>query len=417
MGLSGDDRGLSTQVGVILLIAILVISLSIFQANVVPYENKQTEFRHYQDVQGDMQNLRNAIVEVGETNRLRSVTISMGTNYDPRTFLVNPSPPGGSLQASDRGEITVNGLNETALCGLDEVTTDSLTYSPNYNQLRNAPDIRYENTVLYRQTDDGNLLIDSDQALIRGETINLLALQSNISTTRSDAATFDFKGERTGVQKVTEPLTLTIPTELSVDAWENRTELLANEKRVQDVSLNQSTPYRAIDISLKTATYTVRCTAISEGQQPDVNIQVQSSAGEINPAGTGDIILEEEIRGQNQNSHKVTLRLNNTAAADIDITEARINFYQDVNVQGGAPTQADISAAGGPVSATLPFRGNFKKLDPRITLTGNSTTTDVVLAFKQSDGSDASIDSKDWFVISLVYTNDETGTYFVPIPG
>lgn len=412
------ERGQVAQVGFVLFFATLVILFSIYQALIIPQENKQIEFRHYERVSEDLQQLRNAIVAVGETNDPQTIRLELGATYPDRLFFVDEPAPAGTLRAETigTGAISINGFNTSALCGIgDETTTKALSYSPNYNHLTTADSLTYENTVLYRQTDDGELLIDGGQAIVREKTINLVPLVTNLSTSRSSATEFTFRGAKSGTTTVTKSLTLTIPTRLSVDAWENRSELLADEPQVSDISRNQSQP-NAIDVKLKPATYDLRCTAVSEGRTPNVNIGLEEDRDEINPAGAGDIRLEEELRGQNQDSNVITLRLNNSYPIDLKAETARINFYYDYSVGGSAPDYAEIAAAGGSTSATLEFRSNFKTLSPKITLAGNGTKTDIELTFYAKSGKDASLDSKDWFVITIRYSNGESGLYFIPIP-
>jgi len=60
----GDDRGQAIQIGAVLLFGILIISFSSYQAFVVPNQNEQVEFNHNQRVQGQLQDVRNAIVSM-----------------------------------------------------------------------------------------------------------------------------------------------------------------------------------------------------------------------------------------------------------------------------------------------------------------------------------------------------------------
>lgn len=415
MDWSPDDRGVSPLIGVILIIGILTLSLSVWQVNFVPAENQQVEFRHYQDVLSDMQDFRNAIVRIGETNQLQAVRFDLGTEYPTRVFGVNAAPPMGSLESdtTGTGEVNVDGINTTALCGFETTRTQTVTYEPNYNYFQNAQSIEYENTVLYRETTDGNILFDSEQAIIREDTINLVPLTANLSLSGQSATTVDFLGEQTGQTKVSKALTITLPSELSHETWED--ELLGDQSAVQAVLENDSRE-SAIDIKLKPRTYKVRCTPTGAGASPNANIKLTGERDDINPAAPGDIRLENERRGSGNNGHKVFLDLNNTAEIDIKIQQARINFYQDVDTSSKAPDNADIYRQGGSVSANLVFRSDFKSLNPKITLTGNNTETTITLEFFDNQGRDADLADKDWFVISLVYSNEATGTYFVPVP-
>lgn len=415
MARPGDDRGVSALIGFLLVVGILVLSLGIWQVNFVPADNKQVEIRHYEDIIGDMQELRNAIVRIGETNQLQAVRFRLATTYPPRVIGVNAPPAQGALETSTAGtgEIVVDGINTTAVCGFDETTSRSITYEPAYNYFENADPIHYENTVVYRETADGTIVFDSGQALIRDNTINLVPMVTEFSLTGQSARTIDFQGEQTGSTDVSKALTITIPTELSADTWEN--ELLDDQDAVTSVTANQ-TRASAVDIALEARSYTFQCTPAGAGTSPEANIQITADRDEINPAAPGDIRLEGERRGTGGNQHTVFLDFNNTAELDVEIQQARINFYQDESDSNKAPVKADISGPSGTVSGTLEFREDFTSLSPQITLAGNNTITTVTLEFFSVSNQEADLSEKDWFIISIVFSNDATGTYFIPVP-
>lgn len=60
-----DDRAVTVQVGTVLLFASLVVAMSLYQATVVPNQNHSVEFRHNQEVKGELLDLRNAVVRTG----------------------------------------------------------------------------------------------------------------------------------------------------------------------------------------------------------------------------------------------------------------------------------------------------------------------------------------------------------------
>lgn len=100
MGFLNDRRGASGVVGAVLLLAILVILVSIYQAQIVPIENKQVEFDHSLDVQNDMLELRNAILESDATGRITYATVTLGTRYANRIIGINPAPASGLLETT-----------------------------------------------------------------------------------------------------------------------------------------------------------------------------------------------------------------------------------------------------------------------------------------------------------------------------
>ncbi|MEA5386399.1 hypothetical protein VB773_10295 [Haloarculaceae archaeon H-GB2-1] len=356
MDLRGDDRGVSVVLGAVLIFGVLVIMFMIYQVSIVPAQNRAVELQNYQDVREDMQNLRNAIISVGETNNLVGVQVRLGTHYPARAIGVNGPPPQGQLftDTAGTGEVSVTGINETKVCGIgDQATSKSITYKPNYNYLTGVQPITYENTVLYRETADGRVLVESEQALIRDKTINLLPLVGNVSKTSGSSVGFDLQGDQTGEKKVSATPKLTIPTALSASTWQD---LLADQSNVDTVTANGTQP-SAVDVQLKTNTYTVKCTAVGAGEAANADVEAGGVNDEINPAAPGDIALVNETVGSGGDSHIVTLNLNNTGNQDIEIVDARINFYQDANSGGKVPDNADLQDSGGTTSASLAFRG------------------------------------------------------------
>ncbi|MFC7028748.1 hypothetical protein ACFQH8_17685 [Halomicroarcula sp. GCM10025710] len=77
MSLVGDERGQAIQIGAVLLFGVLIISFSTYQAFVVPDQNRGIEFSHNQEVQSQMQDLRNAVVSVGGIRGSQAVSVQL----------------------------------------------------------------------------------------------------------------------------------------------------------------------------------------------------------------------------------------------------------------------------------------------------------------------------------------------------
>jgi len=93
---SGDcDRGVSEVVGFILVFGMLVIAFTVYQGIVVPDQNRQVEFQHNQQVQRQLQDLRNAIVTTAATGSGQAVSVTLGATYPRRTIAQNLGVSGG----------------------------------------------------------------------------------------------------------------------------------------------------------------------------------------------------------------------------------------------------------------------------------------------------------------------------------
>lgn len=199
-----DDRGASVQIGAILLFAIIIIAVSLWQAQVVPQQNASVEYAHNQRAQDDMKELRTALVSAPGERTVRSVSIDMAPAYPPRSVFVNPGPPSGTLRTVGTTNASLNVTVENATAVDDETAdvwngspraynTGGIVYEPGYNVYTSAPDTAYENTVLYNVQDDGTAVNVSGQDVVDGRTITLVVLNGSLSRTTSDAYSVDFE--------------------------------------------------------------------------------------------------------------------------------------------------------------------------------------------------------------------------------
>ena len=230
----GDNRAVAPVLGVILLFGIAAIGLSVWQTTVIPDQNADTEFKHYMEVQGDMGDLRQAHLETVASGEPQAPTLKLGVAYTTRIIGVNPPNPTGSIRDENLGNFTLQEANASTsgnpvttadVCGQAQPPTDRLRYDPSYNRLsdRETQPVMYENTVLYRKTADGRYLFESDQLLIRGSTINILPVQTNLNRTRRSTS-IDLSSEGYAVEKDLETgatPTLVVPTKIPASRWEN----------------------------------------------------------------------------------------------------------------------------------------------------------------------------------------------------
>ncbi|SDM49185.1 PKD domain-containing protein [Halogranum gelatinilyticum] len=239
MRLRGDDRAVTVQVGAVLLLGILVISLSIFQTTVVPNENEQVEFQHNQVVQEDMQSFRSAVTRAGGVGLTQSVAVRLGTQYPERALFINPPPPTGTLQTGTNSDVEIQNAR-----ALDDETSDywdgasqgftttSVRYSPSYNVYQNAPTTVYEGSVLYNEFDGGTTIAQSQQSVVDGRTISLVAIDGELSRSQLGAVAVDVRPKSVSQRTVTvegdgDPVTVLVPTSLDASVWQNT--LLADE--------------------------------------------------------------------------------------------------------------------------------------------------------------------------------------------
>ncbi|EMA17049.1 Ig-like domain-containing protein [Haloarcula amylolytica] len=204
MTFTGDERAQSVQVGAVLLFGVLIIAFSSYQAFAVPEQNREVEFNHNQQVQTQLQDLRNAIVSVPGQPSQQAVSVQLGTRYPSRLVATNPGPPSGLLYTdgttNESQNLTVRNaeaINPETADYWDgtaprHYNTGAIAYKPEYNVYGEAPETVYEHSVVYNQFREGNITL-SEQAMVDGRDITLVALNGSMSRSASDSVTVDVR--------------------------------------------------------------------------------------------------------------------------------------------------------------------------------------------------------------------------------
>mgnify|MGYP000206373139 CR=1 FL=1 len=405
MDFRGDERAVTVQIGAVLLFGIIIISMSMYQATVVPNQNEQVEFRHNQEVHDQFESLRGSIIESSSETTARPSTVSLGTRYPSRTLFVNPGPVSGTLQTRDIGSLTVSNVETTEAETSDYVDgglsypTESLEYRPSYNLLQSTPTTVYENTVAYNRFDTGYNGTLSGQSLIHGRTISLVLLNGTYSENGVGSASIDAQAVSPATRTVpvtgdaSGNVTITVPTELSADEWR---ELLEGDGgnyvyRVDDVSGDRVEIEMKAEEDGKDVTYDLRVGAVGVGSDvddPSAYYLTVVDGASPRSIGTGNTeTLTFEVRD----------RYNNP------VSGASVNF-----------SASDDSVSIEPQSPTTDSEGRI-----RVTATGDSAGTAEVIGsfddetFDPSTRQDAAVEvtvssgeATEGGVAGLLYEND-----------
>lgn len=231
MDRGAGDRGVSEVIGFILVFAFLVVAFTVYQGLVVPEQNRQVEFQHNQDVQGDLQDLRNAILTSTSTGTGQSVSIEMGAAYPTRAIAQNLGVSAGSVRTEEVGTVRIDNaraLDPETRDYLDGGTrvfeTKSVRYRPVYSFYSTAPDTVYENTLVFNRFDGENITL-TDQVLVDGRRITLVAVDGSLDATRQGTLSvspdaISASSNRVSVRNTTdERVNVTVPTHLPASAW------------------------------------------------------------------------------------------------------------------------------------------------------------------------------------------------------
>ncbi|PSP26888.1 hypothetical protein BRC65_08825, partial [Halobacteriales archaeon QH_2_65_14] len=254
MRFSADQRAQAIQIGAVLIFGILIVFLSLYQAFVVPNHNEGIEFNHNEEVRDEMTELRSTAVSMQGVTTTRSVSVTLGTRYPSRTIFVNPGPASGTLRTvgttDERVEFTIT--NATAAGEVGDFwngtgrgyNTGAIEYRPSYNLYTNAPRTIYEHSVLYNSFESGDVTqASTGQVLVRDDRITVVTLNGTFLKNRVGSASVEFEPVSTRSRTVevtneTGPITLTVPTGMNEDEWQNvfEPEMVAQGGHVESVT-------------------------------------------------------------------------------------------------------------------------------------------------------------------------------------
>ncbi|WP_276260478.1 hypothetical protein [Haloglomus litoreum] len=236
---SETERAQVAAIAAVLALALVVVSVALTQAVVVPQQNERAEIQHQQAIEEDMLDVRAAVLGSAETASGQTATVRLGTTYPERTILRNPQQPQGSLRIESLGA----GSLSNAVAANPETTdfwsgtvrggyTNSrVLYDPGYNYYEDAPQSAYESSVLYRGGGDG-MTMQSGQRLVDGKQLSLAFVDGERDLSRTGTTTIE--PETLSASEVNvdlrspnaEPVTVRIPTRVPESAW---ADLLASE--------------------------------------------------------------------------------------------------------------------------------------------------------------------------------------------
>jgi len=361
-----DNRAVTVQIGAILLFATLIIAMSIYQVTIVPSQNADVEYQHSQTVQNQMTDIRNGILRAIATGTTQPASVTLGTQYPSRVFLVNPPPATGTLQTSDAGSIQLTNVaarnNETnhffeATEGWN-TSTKTLSYEPNYHEYDNAPTILYESSILsnyYPDTENSPAIPISNQVLVNEETdtITLVALNGSLSTTQSGSVSVEpiplsapYEPVEITPKEGTDPITLTVPTKVSPDLMEDRTSLT-------DVAPGPRS--ETVNITLR-GDYTLRTAKIGVGSgttEPGPRYLTTSENTVVRPNEEFTVSVRDKFNNP-VGDQNVTV----TANGSVEDSKQRVSQAGDVTfTYTGSGEDVNVSIPGGGEEHRVIFRG------------------------------------------------------------
>ena len=223
LSLQSDTRAVSSLIGFILLFGILVTAFVGYQAQVVPQQNAETEFEHFQENQDELIDLRSAILTAGSSDRPQFPTVQLGTNYRTRVLALNGPPPAGLLQTSPSYPINISNSSN----GTDNVVVETrfIEYQPGYYEI-DVGSTWYENSVLYldeTESGRGRVIVEDQSLVTDGDTLRITALQNDFQRSGTNRISLELypttiEGNISDLPE-DQNLTVELPTRLGPDYW------------------------------------------------------------------------------------------------------------------------------------------------------------------------------------------------------
>ncbi|EMA47708.1 hypothetical protein C448_04699 [Halococcus morrhuae DSM 1307] len=215
-----DERGVSPVVGFVLIFALVMIVFTLYQSSVVPAQNEEIEFKHSQEVEGEMDELSAAFVSTGPEDPPKAVSLQLGVQYPNRVLGINPGTPIGKLNSTDPRTIELASDD-----GSENLSTSFINYKPSYNLKTQETQYSIEHGMLVKDYSGSSATrLASPGALFSsdGEDVNLNLISGDVSANEMSTVVTTDNVDTHNITVMSDNITITLPTTLEEDEW-NRT--------------------------------------------------------------------------------------------------------------------------------------------------------------------------------------------------
>ncbi|PHQ47719.1 hypothetical protein DJ68_00315 [Halorubrum sp. C3] len=381
MRFSRDRRGQSVVVGTVILFGFLILALSLYQVQIVPQENAEVEFQHFEEVRNDMVELRAGILQAGTENRTQYETVRLGTSYPPRLFAINPPAPSGVLRTSDSYNITIEGESGDPV----NISTRFIQYQPGYNEIDRSS-TWYDASVLYLDVreEGGGIAVIEDQNLINEDgEVRITALQNEFRRSGTEQTTLDLFPADSVNQSIPEGnLTVTVPTRLSGEEYWNDADI--PDDVYGGVSEADDNGVRNLTLNTTADNLTVDTVGVQEKPEAPTRVGNDGSGGdgsgggdggELNPGGSDSVLLSAAYTDATDDTRAV-FRLRNPGTESRTLEEVRLFAYFGPTTGAAGGGSGEIEQQQATVVGTgdvVELRGNFIDLSPNVTIPPGET--------------------------------------------
>ena len=354
-----DNRAVSSVIGVVILFGFLILALSLYQVEVVPQQNAETEFQHSGEVRNDLVELRAGILQAGSIDQPQYQTVQLGTVYSTRVFSINPPAPAGTIRTSKSYPIII--AYESNGTVIETIPTRFIEYQPGYNELDRSP-TWYDASVLYLDARDegGGIAVIEDQNLVDSDgEVQITALQNEFRRSGTGQVTLELRPAENVIGDIPEAdLNITVPTRLSNGEYWDSADISNNKYSVTDDANDDGIHNLTLETTTSSLTIdTVGVQEVPEEPVQNSNARIGGSTSQNDPPVVEELIYQNDAVAYDGNDFDavaggVNFSVTNRVGEDVTITDVRvtprnsaISDLSDDGLPNGEPVTSEVYVA------------------------------------------------------------------------
>lgn len=257
-----DQRGVSNVLGFVLAFSLVVTTFAIYQADVIPHQNREIEFEYTNELEGEMSHLKEGLDSVAATGVGSTVTVTGSPTYPKRALGINAEAGTGQFVTTQTYDVDLEGFNATGEYWDESrrsFDTRLLRFTPRFNYYQSDVAFYLENGVFVKRFPGEDATTWRRGGLVSGNQINVVLLSGELSRTgRTIAVPFRSVSTSPEYRTVTVDgsATVRVPTVRTQDAWD---EVEAGNDNITAVSVtNAPGAARYAEITLDDGQYELR---------------------------------------------------------------------------------------------------------------------------------------------------------------
>lgn len=283
-----DKRGVSNVLGFVLMFSLVVTTFAIYQADVIPHQNRAVEQEHAERMELEASALQSTLDTVASEGGTESTTLDLSPDYATRAIGLNGPTPQGTVRTTAAHQVELFGINSTETVYWNgskrRYTTRLLEIDVDYTYRQRAPSYALENGMVVKRYESGGARVATGSIVSNG-TIDLTLVSGSVATS-GESVSLAVREVSTSTESITVtstrppgepnggPTYVEVPTTLSLATWEDRIASNANvtDVRVYCVGTSKNKTSNCPDAPLGTArlylaegTYDLHITKVSLG--------------------------------------------------------------------------------------------------------------------------------------------------------